>query len=48
MADEEDDEFSAVFSANVQPKIMITTRPRPSSDLFDFIQSLIEMIPGMS
>ncbi len=47
IADEEGDEFSAVFSGKVQPKIMITTRPRPSSELFDFIQSLTEMIPGM-
>ncbi len=47
IADEDGDEFSAVFSGSVQPKIMITTRPRPSLKLFDFIQSLIEMIPGM-
>ena len=47
MADEEDDEFSVYFKNEKNPKIMITTRPRPSKQLFRFIQGLIELIPNM-
>lgn len=28
------------------PKIMITTRPRPSGNLFHFVQDLLRMIPN--
>jgi len=46
LADEEDDEFSPYFSCSIKPKIMITTRPRPSAELFQFIQSLLLFFPN--
>jgi ribosome production factor 1 len=39
------DEFSSFWVGNKTPKIMITTRPRPSKDLFKFIGDLMSMIP---
>lgn len=47
MADEAEDEFAQYFSDTVRPKICITTRPRPSAELFQFIQNLITLIPNM-
>lgn len=44
--DEEGDEFAPFFSNDRVPKIMITTRPKPSSELFTFIGELMEMIPN--
>ncbi|CAM9323506.1 unnamed protein product [Chrysoparadoxa australica] len=44
--DEADDEFSAFFSNEATPKIMITTRPRPSSELFAFIGDLLGLLPN--
>lgn len=41
--DEQDDEF-----ANERPKILITTRPRPSRELFRFIRDLLAMVPNAS
>ena len=45
--DEEDDEFAPYFKNEKVPKIMITTRPRPSKHLFKFIQGLIDLVPNM-
>lgn len=47
MADEGEDEFAPYFSDEVRPKILITTRPRPSAELFVFIQDLMRFIPKM-
>mmetsp|Transcript_15653 Transcript_15653/g.24350 ORF Transcript_15653/g.24350 Transcript_15653/m.24350 type:complete len:336 (-) Transcript_15653:99-1106(-) len=47
MADEAEDEFAQYFSDTVRPKLCITTRPRPSAELFQFIQNLITLIPNM-
>lgn len=44
--DESEDEFARFFSNDETPKIMITTRPRPSGGLFHFIQDLLRMIPN--
>lgn len=47
-ADEADDEFAPYFGpARVAPKILITTRPRPSQNLFHFIADLQKLIPGL-
>ena len=46
MADEAEDEFAKYFSDATRPKLCITTRPRPSSELFLFIQELIQLIPN--
>jgi ribosome production factor 1 len=43
--DENDDEFSAYFKNEKQPKIMVTTRPKCSRKLFPFIGDLMQMIP---
>ena len=45
LGDEKDDEFSTYFSNIKKPKIMITTRPKPSRKLFPFIADLMQMIP---
>ena len=45
--DEDDDEFAPYFKNEKVPKIMITTRPRPSKHLFKFVQGLIDLIPNM-
>ena len=44
--DEKDDEFSAIFTEGQVPKIMITTRPRPSGKLFPFIGDLMSLFPN--
>lgn len=44
--DEKDDEFSAFFSNLSTPKIMITTRPKCSHKLYEFISDLMQMIPS--
>jgi ribosome production factor 1 len=41
-----DDEFSPYFSCVIKPKIIITTRPRPSAELFHFISALLTLIPN--
>eukprot|EP00520_Triparma_pacifica_P013808 CAMPEP_0118667224 /NCGR_PEP_ID=MMETSP0785-20121206/19665_1 /TAXON_ID=91992 /ORGANISM="Bolidomonas pacifica, Strain CCMP 1866" /LENGTH=200 /DNA_ID=CAMNT_0006561649 /DNA_START=63 /DNA_END=663 /DNA_ORIENTATION=+ len=46
LADEEDDEFSPYYSCVIKPKILITTRPRPSAELFGFISALLTLIPN--
>ena len=45
VGDERDDEFAAYYSNEKKPKIMITTRPKPSRKLFPFIGDLMQMIP---
>lgn len=45
--DEADDEFAPYFSRAVTPKVLITTRPRPSQNLFYFIADLQKLIPGL-
>lgn len=47
VGDEADDEFSPYFSAGATPKVLITTRPRPSQNLFYFIADLQKFIPGL-
>jgi ribosome production factor 1 len=50
--DEADDEFARYYgdasetSERSDPKIMITTRPRPSRELFRFIGDLMAMVPN--
>eukprot|EP00640_Fibrocapsa_japonica_P003555 CAMPEP_0113945212 /NCGR_PEP_ID=MMETSP1339-20121228/41382_1 /TAXON_ID=94617 /ORGANISM="Fibrocapsa japonica" /LENGTH=293 /DNA_ID=CAMNT_0000950671 /DNA_START=90 /DNA_END=968 /DNA_ORIENTATION=+ /assembly_acc=CAM_ASM_000762 len=44
--DDVEDEFARFFSNEISPKIMITTRPRPSSNLFSFIADLLQMFPN--
>lgn len=46
LADEIEDEFSLYWNDIVKPKVMITTRPMPSGDLFAFIQNLLSWIPN--
>ena len=45
--DEQEDEFSQYFSNLVKPKILVTTRPRPSQSLFFFIHDLQQLIPNL-
>jgi len=47
MGDEATDEFADYFSDVVRPKILITTRPRPSSKLFHFIGDLMRFLPQL-
>ena len=46
-ADEADDEFAPYFAGTETPKVLITTRPRPSQHLFHFIADLQRLIPGL-
>lgn len=45
-ADEAEDEFAPYFNGE-KPKVLITTRPRPSQNLFYFIADLQKLIPGL-
>lgn len=45
-ADECDDEFADYFLHGKAPKIMITTRPKPSGELFHFIKEIMDMVPN--
>ena len=47
LGDEEDDEFAPYFRNDKTPKLMITTRPRPSRHLFKFIAGLTDLIPNL-
>jgi len=38
--------LSPYYSAVIKPKILITTRPRPSAELFHFISAILTMIPN--
>lgn len=46
-ADEAEDEFATYFGGTEDPKILITTRPRPSQNLFYFIADLQMLIPNL-
>lgn len=47
MADEAEDEFAAYFRDELRPKILITSRPKPSAELFTFVRDLMRFIPKM-
>ena len=44
--DEATDEFASYFSGDKTPKIMITTRPRPTHGVFPLIQELMHVVPN--
>jgi ribosome production factor 1 len=46
-ADEADDEFARYFHREFPPKVLVTTRPRPSQNLFYFIADLQRLIPKL-
>ena len=43
--DEAGDEFASIFANCETPKIMITTRPRPSKELFRFVGDVMQCFP---
>ena len=45
LADEAQDEFAPYFEDSTRPKLLITTRPRPSKELFRFVADLMQLIP---
>lgn len=45
--DEAEDEFAPYFSDEIRPKIILTTRPRPSAELFHFIADLMRFFPQL-
>lgn len=47
LADEAEDEFAPYLSGEQDPKVLITTRPRPSQELFYFIADLQRLIPSL-
>jgi len=47
MGDEGGDEFAEYFNDTVRPKIIVTTRPKPSSKLFYFVGDLMRFIPQL-
>jgi ribosome production factor 1 len=47
VADEADDEFARYFQSESPPKVLVTTRPRPSQRLFYFIADLQRVIPKL-
>lgn len=46
-ADEAEDEFARYFQCTTPPKVLVTTRPRPSNKLFYFIADLQRLIPKL-
>lgn len=46
-ADEAEDEFARYFHSETPPKVLVTTRPRPSQNLFYFIADLQRLIPKL-
>merc|ERR1719223_1458595 len=46
-ADEAEDEFARYFQSETPPKVLVTTRPRPSKRLFFFIADLQRLIPAL-
>lgn len=46
-ADEAEDEFAKYFHSETPPKVLVTTRPRPSNKLFYFIADLQNLIPAL-
>ena len=47
MEDEADDEFAPYFADIMRPKILVTTRPKPSQELFYFIADLQRFFPRL-
>ena len=47
LGDEATDDFADYFSDTVRPKILVTTRPRPSSNLFHFVNDLMRFFPQL-
>mmetsp|Transcript_15415 Transcript_15415/g.19560 ORF Transcript_15415/g.19560 Transcript_15415/m.19560 type:complete len:378 (+) Transcript_15415:95-1228(+) len=47
IADEASDEFAEYFADTVRPKILVTTRPRPSGKIFHFIADLMRFFPQL-
>eukprot|EP00590_Aulacoseira_subarctica_P004990 CAMPEP_0172430248 /NCGR_PEP_ID=MMETSP1064-20121228/53700_1 /TAXON_ID=202472 /ORGANISM="Aulacoseira subarctica , Strain CCAP 1002/5" /LENGTH=338 /DNA_ID=CAMNT_0013176179 /DNA_START=201 /DNA_END=1217 /DNA_ORIENTATION=+ len=45
LVEDANDEFAPYFSDDIRPKLLITTRPRPSKELFHFIADLMQLIP---
>ena len=43
--DDEEDEFAPFWNNEKEPKILLTTRPRPSRHLFRFVGDLMAMVP---
>eukprot|EP01138_Halocafeteria_seosinensis_P001964 gb/GECG01002012.1/.p1 GENE.gb/GECG01002012.1/~~gb/GECG01002012.1/.p1 ORF type:complete len:194 (+),score=27.76 gb/GECG01002012.1/:1-582(+) len=46
LQDEAEDEFAPYFQSLKDPKLMITTRPRPTKGVFPLIGELLSMIPN--
>ncbi|MDR3738221.1 MAG: hypothetical protein P4L40_04290 [Terracidiphilus sp.] len=46
LADEADDEFADIFGGTRPPKIMITTKVRPSGPVFRVLHELIDLFPN--
>lgn len=46
IGDEQDDEFAKYYSNELNPKIMITTRPNCSRKLFTVIGDMMQLIPN--
>ena len=46
LQDEQEDEFQPYFSGERTPKLFLTTRPRPSKELFNFVGDLMQMVPN--
>lgn len=46
-ADEADDEFAPDFNDTIRPKLLITTKPYPSQELFYFIADLQNLVPNL-
>ena len=47
VADEAEDEFAPYFADETRPKILVTTRPRPSQQIFYFIADLQRFFPKL-
>jgi ribosome production factor 1 len=46
LRDEEEDEFAPYFSGARTPKLMVTTKVRPSSKIFELISELLNVLPN--
>ena len=46
LGDERDDEFATYWSGGERPKVMVTTRPKPSGELFHCIADLQKLVPN--
>lgn len=45
-ADEADDEFAHFFNGTLTPKLMVTTRIRPSKGVYPLLAELLRMVPN--